>query len=323
MSFKDIKGQERPIERIEKYIAQGRFQGSYLFCGPQGVGKKKTAIAIAKAINCLSNDPIAKIDCCDTCASCLKIESGQHPDIHLIDGAAGEIKIENIRQLQKDISLRPYEARRKAFIIDEAHNLNTEASNAFLKTLEEPIGDSIIILVSAKPNLLFKTIISRCQIIKFFALSRSGLEGLLRNTYGLHNHLSHYLAYFSGGSLGDSLRLKESPVLEEKNRIIDYFLSSSGRDLEATEKLNAQDIKKMLNILAAWFRDIYLYKTGVRHDELINADRKIELSRLSEKYTFLQLDNILDCICGAIAYLDYNVNPKLLLSNLKGELWIN
>jgi DNA polymerase-3 subunit delta' len=319
MSFKDIQGQQRPIERISKYIALGRFQGSYLFTGPKGVGKKKTAVTIAKAINCLSYKAEETIDCCDKCPSCLKIENRQHPDIHITDTYPEEIKIEDIRQLQKDISLRPYEARKKIFIIDEAHNLNIEASNAFLKTLEEPTTDTIIILVSSKPNLLFKTIISRCQIIKFFALERKELEEILRNNYGLHSHLSHYLAYSCEGSLGESLKFKELPVLEEKNRIIDYFLSSE-HEFEIKEKLNAPEIKNILNILVGWFRDVYLYKIGTKLEELINIDRKIELSHLSKKYTFEQLDSILNSISRGVAYLDYNINPKLLLANLRAEL---
>jgi hypothetical protein len=98
---------------------------------------------------------------------------------------------------------------------------------------------------------------------------------------------------------------------------------SSEHEFEIKEKLNAPEIKNILNILVGWFRDVYLYKIGTKLEELINIDRKIELSHLSKKYTFEQLDSILNSISRGVAYLDYNINPKLLLANLRAELWIN
>ncbi|MFH1198999.1 MAG: AAA family ATPase [Candidatus Omnitrophota bacterium] len=168
MSFSDIKGQDSSLEILQGHMKNARLARGYLFLGPEGVGKVLTAKTLAKALNCKENN----LDSCDKCPSCLKIESNQHPDVHIVDSEDAEIKIEDIRNLQSQISLRPYEGRFKVFIIKNAHSLNQASGNAFLKTLEESPGESVIILLSDKPNLLLKTIISRCQAIKFYPVPR-------------------------------------------------------------------------------------------------------------------------------------------------------
>lgn len=138
MALKDILGQEKPIQRLKKYISTENFPGAYLFTGPEGIGKSLVALNFAKTVNCLEE----KGDSCEKCISCLKMNKNNHPDLHIIDAVnnteSSEIKIEYIRHLQEEIYLKPYEARKKVFIIHDAHNLTVDASNAFLKTLEEP-----------------------------------------------------------------------------------------------------------------------------------------------------------------------------------------
>ena len=219
MSFSTIKGQDNPVSILQSYLERNRLAGGYLFTGPEGVGKKLTAKILAKTLNCQEGG----LDSCDRCPSCLKIEKDQHPDVHLIESDGQEIKIESIRQLQREISFRPYEGKKKVFIIDKAHTLNPESSNALLKILEEPPKDSVIILVTDKPNLLFKTIISRCKAIKFPALKRSELKGVLKLEHGFSDEMAHFLAYYSEGRIGYALRLKDSGILCQKNAVIDIF----------------------------------------------------------------------------------------------------
>lgn len=349
MPFQIIKGQDRPIRLLKECLKSSRLEGSYLFVGEEGIGKKLVAKTLAKALNCESQ----ALDSCDTCVSCLKIEKGQHPDIHIIDGIGlyginhgygqkivteetDAIKIEYIRQLQKDINLKPYEGKRKVFIIDNAHNLTPDAANALLKILEEPPANSLIVLVSAKPALLFKTIISRCKIIKFYPLQRSMLEGILKTDFHLDNNLAHYLAYFCEGRIGHALRLKDADILKEKNAVIDAFtpLETMGRQKKDTVSLtgfaplarqgsgkplaeNRNNVRGYLNILAAWFRDMYLIKIGTPYSELINFDRREELLKLMHRYTFVDLYEIFNSLSGSLLYLERNINVKLLLSNLK------
>lgn len=294
-------------------MEQSRLEGGYLFCGPEGMGKKMTAKEVAKAVNCLET----AMDSCDRCISCLKIANNQHPDIHFIANEDAEIKIEYIRQLQKDISLRPYEGKRKVFIIDNAHKLTAEASNAVLKILEEPPKGTLIILISDKPQLLFKTIISRCKAVKFFPLKRIELEGVLKKEFGFEDIRAHFLAYFSEGRLGCALRLKDADILQKKNTIIDQFSPQGRTTLDNLSLQNRQEVRGHLNILAAWFRDIYLLKTGIAHSEVINSDRIAELLKLMNRFSFSDLDEILRLISNSILYLEQNINVKLLLMDLK------
>ncbi len=322
MSFADIQGQSRPIEIIQQYLSGALSGRGLLFCGPQGVGKKLAALAMAKAVNCLNNN----LDPCEQCPSCLKVSKGQHPDVFLIDchtvieseagqakkdsGGSEAVRIDHIRALQKNISLRPYEGKKKVFIIDEAQDMTAEASNALLKTLEEPPRDSLLILVSSKPSLLFKTITSRCQPIKFSGMQRQELRQVLQKKYGLDYNCSHFLAYYCEGRLGYALKLKEEGLFFSKNEIIDgKFMVKERRDL-----------RNILNILNVWYRDIYLYKKGLAETELINYDRRQDLKKISAAHSFGHLDNVLSCISDSALRIEQNINVKLLLANLKAVL---
>jgi len=317
MSFSDIKGQDSSLEILRGHLKNARLAHGYLFLGPDGVGKVLTAKTLAKALNCKENN----LDSCDKCPSCLKIESNQHPDVHIIDTEDAEIKIEDIRQLQSEIALRPYEGRAKVFIIKNAHNLNGPAGNAFLKTLEESPGNSVIILISDKPNLLLKTIISRCQAIKFYPAPRGELENVLFADYSTGKELAHFLAYFCEGRLGAALSLKEADILKQKNLIIDEFVLSRRSGVDALLGQKRSQMRASLNILASWFRDMYLLKIGASYGELIHLDRKPDLIKSTGRYSFTELDDILTFISQAIYYLEHNINVKLLQANLKVELW--
>ena len=318
MAFSAIKGQDRPVEIIKTYIENSRFEGGYLFAGPEGVGKMMAALALAKALNCSVS---VTADCCEECPSCKKIENNQHPDVHIISGEESQVKIEAVRQLKKEMSLRPYEGEYKVFIIDNAHTLTPEASNCLLKILEEPPKKSLLILITDKPGLLFKTVISRCKVIKFLPLQRQELEAILSKDYKLESDFAHFLAYFSEGRLGRALSLKDDDIFSRKNNIIDKFVLSNKSGVEGFPAQKREDVRSLLNILATWFRDIYLLKVGRPEQEIINFDRREELFSSLERFSFFDLDTILNNISTAILCLEQNVNTRLLLYNLKVGLW--
>jgi len=317
MSFKTIKGQDRAVKVLKSYSANSTLQGGYIFSGPQGIGKRLAAKEVAKALNCEKLGP----DSCGNCASCQRIEHGQHPDIHIIESAESDIKIEDIRSLQKEISLRPYEGRVKVFIIDNAHWMNEQASNALLKILEEPPRFSLIILVTDKPQLLFKTIVSRCKAVKFSPLARASLEGILKEEYGMENIQAHFLAYFCEGRIGRALSLKDKDILSEKNRVIDAFNFSSRPNLESLDVKDRQEVRVYLNILATWFRDMYLVKVGTSYGQLINIDRKEDLLRSMWRFSYPDLNEILTTIANSLHSLEHRINTTLLLYDLGAILW--
>ena len=315
MSFSNIRGNEQPLGIIQRYLKNIASQSSrsFLFCGPEGVGKQLAAITIAKAVNCLQDN----VDACGTCLSCSRIERRQHPDCHFIDDSdSGSIKIEDIRQLQKDIGLRPYEARKKVFIINNAHSMTAEAANALLKVLEEPPKDSLIILVSSKTALLFKTIISRCQIVKFYPMARKALQEILIREYGLKDDRAHFIAYFSEGRIGQALSLKDSAIFEDKNDIINEFCFHGRPGLSTLEISDKQEFRSALNVLAVWFRDLYLLKSGLAYTQLVNLDRKDDLLKMVKSHSFSDFDEAMENISFSLLRLEQNINMKLLLSNL-------
>ena len=312
MSFKNIQGHAQSIGLLKRYLEDSRLSGGYLFTGPEGIGKKLIALTLAKAVNCSEGKP----DSCDICVSCGKIDRSDHPDVHLTANGDDEIKIESIRQLQKDLSFRPYEGKTKVFIIDNAHKLTADAANCLLKVLEEPPKQSLIILISDKPVLLFRTIVSRCKTVKFSSMPRKSLEEVLSVSHGLDAGMSHFLAYFSEGRLGSALRLKDAGIVQKKNECIDKFILSDAGLLERSSKQERQELKQKLGIIATWFRDMYLLKIGMPHQELINLDRKDELLRSMPKFTFGEIDDIMQSVTDAVLYLDQNINSKLVMQSL-------
>lgn len=168
MSLETIIGHRAPLRMLHGMVRRKRVPSALLFSGDTGIGKKLTAFTYAKVLNCLDG---RADDCCDHCVSCEKIDRGTHPDIKFVEAENGEIRIEVIREIIEALAFRPFEGRMKVVIIDDADALNVSAANAFLKTLEEPPPQSLIILVSSRPDRLPETVKSRCVRVRFGCLS--------------------------------------------------------------------------------------------------------------------------------------------------------
>ncbi len=148
MTFDQILGHERQKEILSRALANGRIAHAYLFSGPDGIGKRLMAMALARAIVCLEQRG------CGNCLACRKIDHQNHPDLHLLEPDGNSIKIDQIRSFQRELNFKPLEAPRKICMIEQADAMTVGAANALLKTLEEPRGDTLLILLSAQPNRL-------------------------------------------------------------------------------------------------------------------------------------------------------------------------
>jgi len=315
MSFKEIKGNRQTIEFLKNVFLSKRIPGTFLFYGKEGIGKRLVAKNLAKAINCLKNDNMKP---CDECVSCRKIETANHPDIFWIYPEAGKevIKIEQIRDLKEKIYLKKSEARKKVFIIDNAESLSIEAANACLKILEEPPQDSLIILVSTDLKRMLPTIISRCYKIKFVPLAKKELKFILKEEYGKEETLAHYLAYFCEGRIGRALNLsKKEDLLNWKNEIIDNFFSFNFT--YENKQISREKTREILEIILSFFRDIFIIKSTSSQEEIINIDCQQWLLRDARLYSFFQLTQITDFVIESFFWLERNINPKLILDNLK------
>lgn len=176
-TFDDMIGQEHIVKTLKNAIEMERITHAYLFTGPRGTGKTSTAKIFAKALNCADGPTIKP---CGKCVSCLAVKDGSAMDVIEIDAASNR-GIDEIRDLREKVKYLPSQGRYKVYIIDEAHMLTTEASNALLKTLEEPPSHTIFILATTEPNRILGTIISRCQRFDFKRLTVSQLSAHLSN----------------------------------------------------------------------------------------------------------------------------------------------
>lgn len=319
MSFKDIKGQDDALTFLKDAIANGRISHAYIFLGPSGVGKKLTALNFAKALNCLSGGTAKtlRVDGCDNCASCNKIDKFNHPDLFMLspEKRGASIKIDGIRSLIKDIYLKPYEARKKIYIIDESGSMTQEAENALLKTLEEPPSDSVLILIAEDLDSLFQTIVSRAQVIRFFPLRAELVGEILKNRYSMDSESAHTLAYISSGKLGEAIRYKESDFFGKREAFLERISCGMLLDSEF-EEAKKEDLKLYLDIMLGWYRDLLVAKTGGKKELFINRDKAAAISQEAAKLKFDYLKEIIDRIILTNVYLDQNVNQKLAMSVL-------
>ena len=212
--LKDIRFQGQAVRYLQNAITSERLASTYLFTGPEGAGKEKTAIAFAKALNCehKKSAPCQTRDCeepdsCDECSTCKRMDSLNHPDLIVLkpQGKAYLIRLDDVRLLQKRMALKPYEARMKIGLVLNADNMNEESQNALLKLLEEPPAKSILILTSQEPKHLLSTIVSRCQKVRFSSLKREDIERLLIKDYEIKSDYSKVLSRLSGGGVSEAL----------------------------------------------------------------------------------------------------------------------
>ena len=333
MPFRDLIGQARAIRFLHRALMTGRVAHAYLFTGPARVGKRAAALAFAQALNCeagaglkVSNATAqpreeAFDDACGVCVSCRKIANGLHPDVQVIEPDGATVKIEQIRALEADAALVPYEAKWQVFILDRAERMTEQAANAILKTLEEPARGTVFILLTSTVSALLPTVVSRCQIVTFSPLPHGQIEALLREK-GMEPSRARLIASLSQGSIERAL----SPEVASLSATRDLLLEGLGRGLqegpaalvELAEKL-AKDREKLqqhLEILSVWFRDLMVAKVSGRKDWLVNDDRGEEIIRQAEG---LPLDAILDGLRAVHTVMDNltrNANARLSMEDL-------
>ncbi len=319
MSFNKIIGQDVAVRALKNIIARKQVRGTYLFLGPDGVGKRTAGIEFAKAINCERYLSGASCDC----VSCNKIESGNHPDVFCVfpEGPSGSIKIEKIRDIIYQASLKPYEAKKRIFIINEAETATIEAQNAFLKLLEEPPENHVMILTASSLAGLLPTVISRCKILRFNLLPGGQIREFLM-TRDIEEEEAILFSHMAMGSIGRALSFKENDLISRRNQVVnDFFFRKSALLREAVLKEQvSEDIEETLYILLCWYRDIFISKFTQESNEILNVDRFSEISSYSNRFTKDKLERDLFNIMKAIEYTRRNANPKIALFNLAVEL---
>ncbi len=322
MTFTTIFGHDRPVSILKRALANNKLAHAYLFSGAPGVGKKLTALALAAAVNCVQEAG----DACGSCPSCRKTAAGGHPDVHLVVSEGEEIKIDQIRQLQADLSLRPFEGTKKILIIDGADAMNTASANAFLKTLEEPPGDALIILITAMPQRLLPTIRSRCQEVRFTPLARRTLAQALQARRGVAEEDAWFLAALAQGSMGRGL---EMDVEQEKTARTE-FMELRGRleRMDPAEVLviaeglakDREQFERMLDLGVEWVRDVMVMHATGDAGLLVDGQGKDLYRQWAAQLPLQRLLADMDLFTASRGLLDRRVSAQLVAENLLMKL---
>ncbi|MFA4991513.1 MAG: DNA polymerase III subunit delta' [Candidatus Omnitrophota bacterium] len=320
MSFNSIIGQENAVRALKGIIKQDQVSGSYLFLGPDGVGKRAAAIEFAKAVNCQKGEP----DACDGCASCGKIISGNHPDIFMIEreDGASHIKIEKIRDIIYQASMKPYEGRKKVFIIRDAEVMTEEASNALLKILEEPPQNHVLILTTAYLSGMLPTVLSRCRVLKFNLVGQSRIQEFLVRDRGFTEEEAVLYSHAALGSPGRAIAFKEKNLLAERDRVLNDFFFRK-RALFKEEVLgdkNYPDAEESLGMLLCWYRDLLVSKFTDKRELFFNIDKSNDIASYSQRFGYLKLEKDINSIMTTLGYIRGNVNQKTAFFNMALEL---
>lgn len=292
MSFDRIIGQEGAKKILINSLKRERTAHAYIFTGPDGVGKFLTARILAEALNCTEEDKP-----CGICRSCRKIQKGVHPDVKVIDVEGASIKINQMRELRRDMLVRPYEGRKKIYIIRQAEKMTPEASNSLLKTLEEPPEYGVIILVTVNHHMLLPTIRSRGQVIPFYPLSQKDMEEFLVKNLRKGKEEVRFLAAFSGGRPGEALKLADDEeFVQLRNLTFEIIAGLNKNNNEKSMFLlidrlpnKKERIQEFLDIVTLWYRDLMIIKTGKKDTIIVNADLEEELN---EQVKYLSIDRI-------------------------------
>ncbi|MHC5544554.1 DNA polymerase III subunit delta', partial [Singulisphaera rosea] len=230
MSWHSVRGHDRVVESLRQTLAQGRFPHAFLFVGPEGIGKRTFARTLAQALLC-DRAPESSLDPCEVCPNCVQVKGDTHPDVVQVGRPEdkNELPIKVIRELCLDLGLKPARGGRKIAIVDDADDLNDEAANAFLKTLEEPPPGSVLILIGTSADLQLETLVSRCRVVRFDPLSESDLTDLLIEQEVTHDPIeAARLAGLAEGSIGRARGLADPEFGRFRRGLIDELTAPSG-----------------------------------------------------------------------------------------------
>lgn len=321
MPFDAIIGHARPKRFLQSALRSERLAHALLFHGEESIGKRLTALVLTQAVNCDASPPLDPPDACGVCRSCRQIESGAHPDVTILTATGDKGETDHTREIESRFIYRPLIGRLKVVILDQADLLRREAANALLKTIEEPPPDSLIVLVSSRPEALLPTIRSRCQELRFAPLALDLVEATVQQRRGLSNADARFLAVLSGGRLGLALEAEPEALRAERAEFLRLVspepVERVGGLLSVCEAIGKSDqAETALTWLTAWFRDLLIVKAGGDRARLVNADCVAQLDTLAARLTVETILTLIAYVASMHRGLARNLNKQMMLEGL-------
>lgn len=338
MRFADITGHGRLTRLLSGAAARGTVPPTLLFVGPDGVGKWRTARALAAAVNCLqpilSDSEELPIDACGECRSCDRIGRGVHVDVVALEpDDKASIKIDGVRDLVARIGFRPFEGRRRFVLLREADALEPQAQNALLKSLEEPPPGTSFVLTTAVPGLLLPTVRSRCMRMTFGRLMPSEVAAILA-AHGLDEREARTAAALADGSAGQALALGSADLAIIRETALLLLQQTAGAGSMATrlqagaalistparKERSRQDVGLILRSVASFLRDIEVLNGRADLRVLANPALTDDLSRLQRAFGGDRGRAAFQAVDRAMYALQRNVGPKVVAEWLATQI---
>lgn len=317
--WEDIIGHKKNIENLQTLLKEQRLPHALLFCGPDGVGKSKVAVALAATLLCGSEQAP-----CGRCDSCRALLTDTHPDFYLVvpesaGKTAKSIRIERIREVQTEIARVPILSKRRVVLINDADRMNEAAQNCLLKTLEEPTGPVVFILVANSRGALLETVQSRCMPMNFGTLLLDEIKDLLLQ-HGVMESQAAELAALSDGSVGRALLLQENGGMTLRDDVVSFLEKSDsmemedvwirGKDLGALSREKLTEWLMYLNML---LRDMLVLYSGGERTILYHQDVSARLTEILTEFPVERIFAVLELVRETQRRLGANVNIRLLM----------
>lgn len=321
----NLLGHEWAVDMLRQHIARGDIRHAYLITGASGLGKRTLALRLAQALNC--EKPISAGMPCFTCRTCKQIEAMGHPDLTIIqaENEGGTLKVDQIREIQRTLNLKPYQSKYRVSIFLRFHEANDNAANALLKTLEEAPSHAVLILTADSPEQLLPTINSRCEILRLRPLPIESITNDLMGK-GLDEDRARLLAHISGGRPGFARNLVDDISLlekrDEKLNDLQTLLPAARVEKFAYADKLSKDKDVMRQTILVWlsyWRDVLLRVAGAE-TPLINLDRNMEIEFLAGRLDLSSARKVVSNLEGVLEKMDRNVNSRLLAEVLLIDL---
>lgn len=320
MNFSQIIGHGLQLAPLRAALAKRRLHHAYLFVGPEGVGKRSIAFALAQAVHCASGAENG----CERCNSCLQIKNSNHPDVRVVGRLEGkkEITIHQVREIERELRYRSFGGGRKIAVVDPAGAMNGAAQNALLKTLEEPPENSLLILIAPNAAELLPTVRSRCLRVSFAPLSRAQVAGYLQANSGSSEAEAQGIAAMSMGSIGTALSLKDEGWMEKRRKWCAVIGDLGGGNfraaLQGAEALapDREEVLEFLRWAESWYRDLLVHGVTREPERIVNVDLLPQLERQAQRFGSARAARILDEIPAAVAAIQRNLNRRFVLEKL-------